>query len=404
MTPGNPSSLPPFPHLERYPEQGGPPERVVLEQLPFTVGRNDDADHTIYSSAVSKQHALFVRIDERYAVRDLQSTNGTFVNGQRVVEQVLDDGDIIHFAHVEFCFRHPHPLVATAASADVGQPTQALPLAEPLSLIRGTEMLRELVRTEAAEILYEPIVDLRTAEVIGYEALGRGTHPELSRRPSVLLRLAEQCGMAIELSQLFRRLAVGASAQLPGTTKLFLNIHPQELGHDGLLDSFAPLRKMRKAHPVVLEIPESAVTDVSTMAELQTSLTGLGVEFAYDDFGAGQTRLLELTEVPPHYLKIDKTLIFGIDTAKPRQEMVSAILKVAETLGVQVIAEGIESLEAAEVCRQLGCHLGQGYLFHPPESLASPAPPTAKPSRPRSTPRPSPRSSSAERRRRKLRR
>ena len=406
MTPGNSSSLPPVPHLERYPEQGGPAERVALTPLPLTVGRTEDADHTIYSGAVSKRHAVFVRIGERYAVRDLQSTNGTFVNGQRVVEQVLEDGDIIHFAHVEFCFRHPHPLVpiATAASADVGQSTQALSLAEPLSLIRGTEMLRELVRTEAVDILYEPIVDLRTAEVIGYEALGRGAYPELSRSPSVLLGLAEQCGMAIELSRLFRRLAVAASAQLPGTTKLFLNIHPQELGDTGLLESFAPLRRMRKAHPFVLEIPESAVTDVNTMAALQTSLTALGVECAYDDFGAGQTRLLELTEVPPHYLKIDKTLIFGIDTAKPRQEMVSAILKVAETLGVRVIAEGIESLEAAEVCRQLGCHLGQGYLFHPPESLASPAPPTAKPSRPRSTPRPSPRSSSAERRRRKLRR
>ena len=106
MTPGNSSSLPPVPHLERYPEQGGPAERVALTPLPLTVGRTEDADHTIYSGAVSKRHAVFVRIGERYAVRDLQSTNGTFVNGQRVVEQVLEDGDIIHFAHVEFCFHH----------------------------------------------------------------------------------------------------------------------------------------------------------------------------------------------------------------------------------------------------------------------------------------------------------
>jgi EAL domain-containing protein (putative c-di-GMP-specific phosphodiesterase class I) len=160
---------------------------------------------------------------------------------------------------------------------------------------------------------------------------------------------------------------------------------------------------MRGAHPVVLEIPESAVTDVETMVTLQTSLTGLGVELAYDDFGAGQTRLLELTEVPPHYLKIDKTLIYGIDTAKPRQEMVAAILKVAETLGVRVIAEGIESVAALEVCRQLGCHLGQGYLFRPSGSPANEIPPTLKPTRRRPASRRSPRSSSANRRRRKLR-
>jgi EAL domain-containing protein (putative c-di-GMP-specific phosphodiesterase class I) len=381
----NSSPADPFAHLERYLEQGGPLERVVLGPLPFSVGRSEDADHTIYSSAVSKKHALFIRIGDRYAVRDLQSTNGTFVNGQRVVEQVLADGDIVHFAHVEFCFRHPAPLAqspAPSARELISEPTQALPLANPSSLIRGAEMLRDLVRTEAVETVFEPIVNLGTGEVIGYEALSRGAHPELSRSPGDLLGLADQCGMAIELSRLFRRLAVSSSLSLPGTTKLFLNIHPQELGDAGLLASLAPLQHLSETHPVVLEIPESAVTDVKKLAALQNALTGFGVQSAFDDFGAGQTRLLELTELPPHYLKIDRALIHGIDAAKPRQEMVAALLKVAEGLRVQVIAEGIETLKIAGVCRRLGCQLGQGFLFERRAKVArGRKPPKAKPAR-----------------------
>src|SRR5262245_21188706 len=88
------SPSPTLPYLERYPEQGGPAERIVLGKLPLTLGRAETVDHVIYSAPVSKEHAAIIQIGHRYFVRDLQSTNGTFVNGQRVDEQVLEDGDI----------------------------------------------------------------------------------------------------------------------------------------------------------------------------------------------------------------------------------------------------------------------------------------------------------------------
>jgi len=116
---------------------------------------------------------LIVRSGERYAVRDLDSTNGIFVNGQRANNQVLEDGDILHVAHVEFCFRHPaRPEVpVTPRSDDAVERTQMLHAEQPDSLIRGTELLREMIRTEAVEIAYQPIVDLRTRTVVAYEAL-----------------------------------------------------------------------------------------------------------------------------------------------------------------------------------------------------------------------------------------
>ena len=244
--------------------------------------------------------------------------------------------------------------------------TQAMRLAQPVSLIRSTELLRDLIRREAVETVLQPIVDLHTAEVIGVEALARGIHPAMSSSPAALLALAEQCGMAIELSQLFRRLAVQFSRGLPPSTKLCLNVHPRELADCGLIDSITALRPSRMNHSIVIEIPESAVTDVDAMTDLRAARSDVDVEIAYDDFGAGQTRLLEMTAVPPHYLKFDKTMIQRIETVPARQEMVAALVKVADTLGIRTIAEGIETAETAAVCRTVGCHLGQGYLLCPP--------------------------------------
>jgi EAL domain-containing protein (putative c-di-GMP-specific phosphodiesterase class I) len=357
------------PYLECYPEQGGPAQRVPLLKLPFMLGRSETADHTIYSSKVSNEHAAIVASGEGLAVRDLDSTNGTFVNGRRTAEQLLQDGDIIHVAHVEFCFRHRSALETAAAGRrdPLMLRTQVTHADQPDSIIRGTELLRELIDTAAVEILYQPIVDLQTKQIFGYEALGRGTHPELSRSPEALLRLAEQCGMVIELSDLLRRTAVTSCQRLEAGTRLFVNTHASELGDPRFLASLATLRgSVRGDHAVVVEIAESSVTDPAAMVKNKEGFARLGLEFAYDDFGAGQARLLELTDIPPHYLKFDKAMIQGIEQAMPRQEVVGALLSVVRRFGVRVIAEGIESEEVAGVCRRLGCDLGQGFLFGRP--------------------------------------
>ncbi|HXT68455.1 MAG TPA: EAL domain-containing protein [Vicinamibacterales bacterium] len=358
-----------IPYLERHPEAGGPVERVPILKVPFTIGRSEDADHTIYSSKVSKEHLVILRSGDRYAVRDLESTNGTFVNGSRTTDRVLADGDIIHVAHVEFCFRHssaPSHAVRPADEKSVER-TQLIVAEQPGSLIRGTELLREMIDRETVEVVYQPIVDLRTRAVVAYEALARGTHPELSRSPATLLALAEQCGVVIELSRLFARKAVSYCGRLPSGTKVFVNMHADELKRPDLLESLSALRALAPSdHQVVLEIAEASVTDVVAMAENKEAFTTLGLEFAYDDFGAGQARLVELTDIPPDYLKIDKAVIQGIEAAAPRREMVGALLRVVRRLGVRVIAEGVETELVAGICQELGCDLGQGYLFGRP--------------------------------------
>jgi EAL domain-containing protein (putative c-di-GMP-specific phosphodiesterase class I) len=166
---------------------------------------------------------------------------------------------------------------------------------------------------------------------------------------------------------MFARRAVTSSGRLPPGVKVFVNMHAQELAHPDLFDALSELVTLTPSdHRVVLEIAESSVTDVSAMGKNKEAFMSLGLQFAYDDFGAGQARLIELSDIPPDYLKFDKSMIEGIEAATPRQEMVSALLRVVRRLGVRVIAEGVETELVAAICQRLGCDLGQGFLFGRP--------------------------------------
>jgi EAL domain-containing protein (putative c-di-GMP-specific phosphodiesterase class I) len=354
-------------YLECFAEQGGPAERVPLVKTPFVIGRAESVDHTVYSSKVSKEHAAIDRIGDRYLITDLVSTNGTFVNGRRTVEAFLRDGDIIQIAHKEFGFRQPQ------VRPDIGSSLQAIEQTQLFrsdcldSVMRGTQLLREMIESESVETQFQPIVDLKTKKVMGYEALTRGKHPKLSESPTVLLRLAEQCDMLTEVSQLFRRLAIHASKRLSKHRRVFLNVHAREISDQSFLAAIEGLqREVSSHHPVVFEIAEGSIADLETMATIKRALDERGFELAYDDFGIGQSRLLELTDVPPNYLKLDISLTQGMQSNQARRDMVSAVLRVVAALGTRVIAEGIESADVAEMCRDIGCHLGQGFYFGRP--------------------------------------
>jgi EAL domain-containing protein (putative c-di-GMP-specific phosphodiesterase class I) len=173
--------------------------------------------------------------------------------------------------------------------------------------------------------------------------------------------------MVIELSEYFRQTAIRCSSRLERDVKIFLNVHPREVSSPNFLNALGVFQRDAPInHPIVIEIGEASITNVSTMAKIKSAVARLGFEVAYDDFGIGQARFLELTDVPPDYLKLDIALIHGIETNKARQEIVSALLRVVGPLGTRVIAEGIETPEAAEMCRELGCPFGQGYYLGRP--------------------------------------
>jgi EAL domain-containing protein (putative c-di-GMP-specific phosphodiesterase class I) len=344
--------------------------RVPLSVLPFRVGRRSGIELTLASDLVSKDHAEIVSEGDRLKLRDLRSTNGTFVNHERVEEAELAEGDILHFAHFEFRLsRRP----AGEDGVDPAAERSTKPVAElllPSQLgIRGRQ-LKNLIDTGAARVEFQRIVSLPSGDIEAYEALGRGCHDGLPEEPMELLGLAAGVGLQRDLSRLFRLKAFEALRYHPGVRHFFLNVHPAELVERELIDSLRSLQENMPPVRLTLEVHESAVVDPVGIAALRSRLADVGVGLAYDDFGAGQARLLELAEVPPDYLKFDMRLVRGVDKAGPsRRKLLSSLVTVARELSVRTVAEGIESLSEAVACAEIGFDFAQGFYFGRPARL-----------------------------------
>jgi EAL domain-containing protein (putative c-di-GMP-specific phosphodiesterase class I) len=356
-------------YLESFVEGGRQLRRIALEPLPFRVGRLPDLGLTLGSESVSKEHAeLFLR-GAALCVRDLGSKNGTLVNNERVTDAYLREGDILHFAQVEFRVgrqeidEHDEPGVepSTVSLSDLKLPQQ---------FVEGARELPELLHERLVTSVFQPMVSLPSGSLAGYEALGRGRHPRLPEAPLDLFEIASRVGAEAELSQLFRETALDLVVVKGGFPALFLNVHPAELEKPGLVLAVIDARQRLPHLRLTLEVHEGALADLESVERLSTQLRRSGVGLAYDDFGAGQARLLELAEVPPHYLKFDMSFIRGIDSAPAsRQRLLTSLVSVARDLLVYTVAEGVETAEEADVCMRVGFTHAQGFFFGRPRPI-----------------------------------
>jgi EAL domain-containing protein (putative c-di-GMP-specific phosphodiesterase class I) len=211
---------------------------------------------------------------------------------------------------------------------------------------------------------FQPLVALDRMETVGYEVLGRSRLFGLNE-PQAMFRAAAALNSQGELSRMFRMAGIREGRQLPGSPNLFLNTHPVELTELELLElSLRELRDFRPNDPMTLEIHEAAATEVCRMKRLSAILRDLNFGLAYDDFGAGQARLVELAEARPDYLKFDLKLIQGIEHAPAnRVKLLENLVRLACDMGVVPVAEGIECQGEHEICQQIGFALGQGYFY-----------------------------------------
>jgi EAL domain-containing protein (putative c-di-GMP-specific phosphodiesterase class I) len=343
---------------------------MPIQPLPFRIGRRPGLEMVLPSHRVSKLHAEIFEQDGVLKIRDQQSRNGTFVNHRPVSEAEIAEGDILHFGDFEFRIgRGSHQ----AEHDDSSRTGSFLPFSLSRQFQEGGRDVKQLLEMRAVTVEFQPIVRLPGAGMAAYEALGRGLHPSLPRGPAELLRVAEGIGAEVELSRLLRRRAVELASAHGGIAALFLNTHPTELQSAGLVESMEELRGLAPQLDLTLEIHESALAQPAAITLLREQLSEINVGLAYDDFGTGQARLLELAEAPPHYLKFDRRFIVGIDQAPPsRRRLVASLVAAARELLVKTIAEGVETEAEAEVCARLGFTHAQGYYFGPPASLPEP--------------------------------
>ncbi|HET6764592.1 MAG TPA: EAL domain-containing protein [Longimicrobiaceae bacterium] len=241
--------------------------------------------------------------------------------------------------------------------------------------------LKETLRREMVNIVYHPIVVTETREVYGFEALARGTHRGL-RSPEVLFGVAEEANLIWELSRLCRKRALeGMDEHLRPDQFLFLNIDP----HDFRDPSFRSLDmdEFRDVAPdrVVLEITErTAITDYPKFQGYLAEFRARGFRFAVDDAGSGYAGLGSIANLAPDFIKLDISLISGIDTNFMKQNLVETMVSFANDHGIKVIAEGVEREDEYDAVRRLGVHFTQGFLFHDATSNgAGPAVPPPAP-------------------------
>ncbi len=331
-------------------------QTISVQPTPFSVGRRPGSSMQLNHRTISGHHADLTMEQGQLRVIDRQSTNGTYVNGRRITEPVpLREEDLVQFADIAFRVKRDERLTSChTIQEDVCD--------QALALVQFDRLMENRLVTP----FFQPIIDLLTGRYIGYEVLARSRLFGLESC-AAMFNAASRLNMEVELSRMLRWEGIREGLELPKGMVLFVNTHPLEIRREGLVDSMATARQLSQDVPIVLEIHEAAVTDPNEMRELRSQLRELNIGVAYDDFGAGQTRLSELVEAPPDFLKFDISLIRNIDSATPeRQRMLASLVSLVKDLGIRPLAEGIETAGEAEVCRSIGFTSAQGYYFGRP--------------------------------------
>jgi len=325
--------------------------RIRIGKVPFRLGRGSRNDCCLPSLNVSKNHARIIVAVDAVIVCDLGSTNGTFVNGKRITDPTpVGEGDLLQFADMEFC-------LGRANAASGGHTAVAARPEEGWLLSR----LHEVINQDRFQMAFQAIVAAHDLRPMGVEALVRCEVAGLES-PLQLFEAAARLGLEDRLSGLCRTKAVVSLAGHSSLLGLFLNTHPHEHLGPELIASLAKVREQAGSRPLVLEIHESTVPDLRAMREFRAALGALGIGIAYDDFGKGQARLLELSEVPPDFLKFDHSLLKDEALASPsHRALLEKLIRHAADAGVSTVAEGLESAAAVDACRDLGFTHLQGY-------------------------------------------
>ena len=236
--------------------------------------------------------------------------------------------------------------------------------------------LRRALDQRQFVLYYQPEVELSTRKIVGLEALIRWVHPERGLIPPMeFIPLAEECGLILPigdwgLSEACQQIQKWCVEDLGHRSlRVCVNLSARQFSREGLADHVeALLRRYGVAsRQLGLEMTESSLaSDAPTAMEVLGSLRRLGVSLLMDDFGTGYSSLQHLHVFPFDVLKIDRSFVSRMTEGDQAMQIVRTIIELARALGMNVVAEGIETREQYELLQELGCRFGQGFLFSRP--------------------------------------
>lgn len=358
------------PWLEQRAAGKGPPSRTALDAFPFTIGRGDTASLQIDSARVSREHAAIERERKGYRIRDLGSTNGTFVNGRRVAESPLEDGDVLLIADEELTFFSGRAAATQATQVmapAAGSPGDAVQGAA--DLILAVRRWQETLLRGGVAVCCQRIVRLPSRQAFGYELSGEGLDDPPARSADAQL-LSTDCRLAERTRHLFRIVAVEGAAELPGESHLFFRLHPLEIGSQWLFDSLAALDEILPARQKLVALLDSgAASGVPYFREFCREFRQTGCQLAYDRVAAVPGREWSDDESRPEFWRLEPSLLRGLSGARGGPKQLATLVEALRKLGGRVLAGGVERPDEATRLHEIGCDLAQGSLFGPIQPL-----------------------------------
>ncbi|WP_373506151.1 putative bifunctional diguanylate cyclase/phosphodiesterase [Aestuariivirga sp.] len=233
--------------------------------------------------------------------------------------------------------------------------------------------LREAIPADQLELYYQPIVAAETARVVGYEALMRWNHPRRGLLgPGEFIQMAEDAGLMGELGNWAIDRACRQIARLPKDVSVAVNVSPNQFRSSGIVNAVKMALKTAglAGSRLTLEVTETVILSGESIAShVMDELQGLGVKLALDDFGTGYSSLSYLQRYAFSKVKIDRSFVAGIDLKPKNLCIIRAIIRLAQDMGMDVIAEGIETNAQAQMLRAENCGYMQGYLFGKPKAF-----------------------------------
>ncbi len=245
-------------------------------------------------------------------------------------------------------------------------------------LVRALEVeadLRRALKDDELFVVYQPVVDLSDHALVGVEALVRWRHPQRGLvSPVAFIGIAEECGLIDAIGGLVLHTACSHFMQWQtrlgpaAPRQLAVNLSRAQLERDGLVDEVREVLQACAMPPeqLQLEITESLAAQGEHVQANLHRLKSLGVRLALDDFGTGYSSLSCLHQLPVDTVKVDRSFVQHAETVEYHRVLIEATIRVARTLGMTTVAEGIETPGQAELMRTLACDRGQGYLFSRP--------------------------------------
>jgi diguanylate cyclase (GGDEF)-like protein/PAS domain S-box-containing protein len=281
-------------------------------------------------------------------------------------------------ADVDELLRHADLALYAAKAAGKRRWRRYLPVLS-VGMIRRREVqaaLEDAVNNSAFTLVYQPIVELTSGDIAGFEALVRWPHPEWGMmQPDQFIELAEETGHIVPLGSWVLGQAVTEIVRLtrlaPGHAPMYVsvNVSARQFRDPGFVDGVRRVLAESGLAPsaLMLELTESVLLrrDDRVLSDLR-QLKDIGVKLTLDDFGTGYSSLSYLRELPIDGLKIDKSFVDGIAISAQRLALAEGIVRIARTLELNVIAEGIEAEVQRDLLVSMGCRFGQGYLLARP--------------------------------------